>query len=291
MKKIILSVVCSVFSISFAWADVSTNTVTADVAASASPTTTTEPAISDTDTAETPIQLSKTMQIVSKVEKFADPKLSYTVKLKYPLIQGSQLSVGAKAFNVAMAKAIKDQMLQFKTTAVLDQVNMKNLPEELRKDSFSLDYDVDIVKPKGSTLISVRFSIEGMQAGRAHPFHAKRVMNFDLATGREISLAQLFKPHSRYLQAIAAYSTKSLDDKLKKDAWMVASGTKPDPKNFKNWNLQEDSILITFDEYQVAPYVYGPQEVEIPYSALKKILSAKAPIADCVKDAKGCEVG
>jgi len=72
---------------------------------------------------------------------------------------------------------------------------------------------------------------------------------------------------------------------------MVTQGTKPESKNFKNWNLQADSILITFDEYQVAPYVYGTQEVEIPYSVLEKILSAKSPIADCAKDSKNCQIG
>lgn len=251
----------------------------------------TNPATPAVDPNETAIQLNKQMKIVTKTFSETYPDLKYSVKVKYPQILGKNLSASAIKFNTAINNVVKDQLKQFKVAAQLDQVNMKNVPEELRKDTFNMDYDIDIVKPKNSILVSVRLSIEAMQAGRAHPYHAKRVVNFDLTTGKEIALNDLFKPHSAYLKAIASYSTKALDQKLKQDDWMVANGTKPDPKNFKNWNLQEDSILITFDEYQVAPYSYGAQEVEIPYSALKKILSTKAPIADCAKDAKGCEVG
>lgn len=154
-----------------------------------------------------------------------------------------------------------------------------------------VDYDVDIVKPKSGTIVSVRLTFEGMQAGRAHPYHNNRVVNFDLQTGKIISLNDLFKKNSNFLKLFAAYASKTLNQKLKQDNWMVQQGTKADVKNFKNWNLQADSILITFDEYQVAPYVYGAQEVEVPYSELKRVLSAKAPIADCAKDPKSCQIG
>jgi len=66
---------------------------------------------------------------------------------------------------------------------------------------------------------------------------------------------------------------------------MIASGAKANPANFKNWNIQADSILITFDEYQVAPYTNGPQEVEIPFSELKNIFSPNALIISEATDA------
>jgi hypothetical protein len=81
----------------------------------------------------------------------------------------------------------------------------------------------------------------------------------------------------------ATFSHKKLSDTLQ-DKWMISEGTKPEANNFRNWNLEEDGILITFEEYQVAPYVYGAQEVEIPYSVLKSYLSANAPIGTDVKE-------
>lgn len=242
-------------------------------------------------TTEVPLVISSTMKIVSKSEQFVDEKLNYTIDVKYPQIQGTKLTAGAKSFNDTMEKTVNDEVTQFKKMVALDMPHMKTLPEDLRKNSMHIDYDIDLIKPNNQTIISARLSIEGMQAGRAHPFHSSRVMNFDLATGKALALNDLFKKDANFLPLLAAYSKKALNEKLKKDSWMVAEGTKADAKNFKNWNLQADSILITFDEYQVAPYTYGKQEVEVPYKNLKAVLSAQSPVAECAASSANCQVG
>lgn len=240
---------------------------------------------------EAPVELSPTMKITSKAQHVVDAKLAYKMDISYPQIQGNSLTSGAKQFNQAIEKVVNNEVNQFKKNLVLDSPHMQTLPEALRKNSLRVDYDVDVVKPKNETLLSVRITFEGMQAGRAHPYHNNKVINFDLTSGKVLALDDIFKKNSKYLQLLAAYSKKTLDQKLKNDSWMVEQGTKADVKNFQNWNLQADSLLITFDEYQVAPYVYGTQEVEIPYSELKKVLSAKAPIAECAANASNCQVG
>jgi hypothetical protein len=37
-------------------------------------------------------------------------------------------------------------------------------------------------------------------------------------------------------------------------------------------------LLITFDEYQVAPYAAGPQKVAIPYSELRALINPQGPL-------------
>jgi hypothetical protein len=124
-----------------------------------------------------------------------------------------------------------------------------------------------------------------MQAGRAHPYHQHQVFNFDLVNNKELALSDLFKPNADFLQAIAKYSSTKLQDSVnEKDKWMLVEGTKPTLKNYKNWNIEADAILITFDEYQVAPHMYGPQEVEIPFEDLKTLLSKQAEVIASAKD-------
>ena len=36
--------------------------------------------------------------------------------------------------------------------------------------------------------------------------------------------------------------------------------------------------MITFDEYQVAPYAAGPQEVTVPYGALQAVIHRQGPL-------------
>jgi hypothetical protein len=270
MKKILLFIIANIVLSQIVFAEVADTHVVAN--------------------GEATVSISPTMQIISQSQHREDAKLGYEIDTKYPQIQGKTLSAGAKEFNSAIKKIVTTEVDQFKRLVALDKPHMQTLPEDIRTNSMKADYDVDVVKPKSGTIISVRMTFEGMQAGRAHPYHNNHVINFDLQTGKILTLSDLFKKDANFLKALAAYASNALNHKLKHDNWMVPQGTKADMNNFKNWNLQADSILITFDEYQVAPYTYGSQEVEIPYNQLKKILSAKAPIADCVGDSKSCEV-
>lgn len=215
-------------------------------------------------------------------------KIPYSIETSYPQLTG-KLSPSAEKFNQLISELVEQEVLRFKKYVAADMVHMKNLPEEARQNSLHIDYDVDVISPNNNTVISVRLSIEGMQAGRAHPYHTNHVLNYDLAQEKVLTLADLFKPKSKYLAVISNYCRDALNKKLKSDQFMVAEGTKPIEKNFKNWSIDEDSIVFTFEEYQVAPYVYGSQEVDIPYAVLKELIAPTSPIMPCVMDSKNCK--
>lgn len=208
-----------------------------------------------------------------------DATLRYTIDADYPEITGENFSSNAEQFNKLVAATVQQEVDQFKKYVKVDAIHMKTLPESAQHNSFKMDYDIDVIKPEEKhPLVVVRFSIEGMQAGRAHPYHVHRVINFDLSKGKALDLQDLFKPHANYLTVLSQYANKKLYETLE-DKFMIKDGTAPNPQNYKVWNLESDGILITFDEYQVAPYVAGPQEVLIPYDVLKKIMAPNAPIA------------
>jgi len=223
------------------------------------------------------VYLNKADKIVPKKMHEEDPVLRYTIDVTYPQISGKNLPEGSLAFNQRVMEIVNQDTDNFKKRVKRDIIHMQTLPEDIQKNYLKLDYDIDVIPLL--SLISVRLSIESMQAGRAHPYREHRVLNFDIQNSKEMALSELFKPNSDYLKVIAAYTNKKLQDTVsEKDRWMIAEGTKPNEKNFKNWNIEPDAILITFDEYQVAPHVYGPQEVEIPFEEIKQLLSKQAEI-------------
>lgn len=223
-------------------------------------------------------------KVISKTQNEENQTLNYTLDATYPQITGVPLSTAAQNFNQQINKIVTSEIEQFKNSVQRDLPHMQTLPQDVRHNTLKMDYDVDVIHPDQLSLVSVRLNIEGMQAGRAHPFHVYRVLNFDLTHGKELALSDLFKPKTNYLHALSKYSSKQLNASLT-DKWMIANGAKANPANYKNWNIQADSILITFDEYQVAPYTNGPQEVEIPFSELKNIFSPQALIISSAKDA------
>lgn len=219
------------------------------------------------------------------------PDLKTTIKASYPqIISKASLSSAEEQFNQLIQDRINNEINEFKKYVKEDLDHMQSLPKEVQKNYLSIDYDIDVIHPNQQTIVMVRLNIEGMQAGRAHPYHTHRVFNYNLTKNKLLSLGDLFKPKTDYLKMIAEYSRKQLLEKSTDQSIveMIKQGTQVNAKNFQNWNIQNDTLLITFDEYQVAPYVNGPQEVEIPYSALKNIIDKDSVIYSCIADPKSC---
>ena len=126
-------------------------------------------------------------------------------------------------------------------------------------------------------LVSIKFQITTYIQGAAHPGSHSRTVTYDLEAGTDISLDQLFLSNSDYLQKISDYCVTQLETR-NIDFQNFTSGADPVPTNYGNWNITPEGLLITFDEYQVAPYAAGPQEVTIPFSEIQSILDPQGPL-------------
>lgn len=231
------------------------------------------------------VYLNSAAKIVPKSKHEKNYSMYYSIDATYPQIIGKDRNEAEQVFNKRINSIIAEEMQQFKNSVQLDMPHMKTLPKEVRVNTFKIDYDIDVIHELA--LVSVRFTIQGMQAGRAHPYRSHRVLNFDLIHNKELALSDLFKSDAKYLDVLAKFSSNKLQNTVnEKDKWMINEGAKAVAKNYKNWNIEKDALLITFDEYQVAPYVYGPQEIEIPYTELQQMLSPQAKIISSIKNNK-----
>jgi len=60
------------------------------------------------------------------------------------------------------------------------------------------------------------------------------------------------------------------------DEDFVLPGTAPEKNNFLDYSLAPDKLIITFNVYQVAPYVAGLQKAEISYKEMRDIIRPEA---------------
>jgi hypothetical protein len=174
-------------------------------------------------------------------------------------------------FNHEMTALVDDVIGQF-----MNDVDPKNLPADPNLPDSSLNVSFKLLSPPGN-IYSLKFEISSYIKGAAHPFDFSRTVTHDLQKGEDISLDQLFLPGSDYLGTISAYCIAQLQAS---EIGPVFSkeGAQPDTKNFRNWNITTDGLLITFDEYQVAPYAAGPQTVVVPYSELQSVIDPQGPL-------------
>lgn len=252
------------------------NTCFADTAAPATTATAATATPADDHGNEITV-INSNLSAIPQSQHEENQEAHYTIDMKYPQISGKELSVSAQKFNQQVTDLVNQEIVRFKKFVKEDTVHMQTLPEDMKHNTLSVDYDIDVIHSSKQPIISVRLAIEGMQAGRAHPYHSYRTLNFDLGTGKVLALNDIFKPKTNYLKIFAKYSNQKLNNTLK-DKFMISNGTAPDIKNYKTWNIEPDGILITFDEYQVAPYVDGAQEVEIPFSELKNVIATRSPV-------------
>lgn len=208
------------------------------------------------------------------------PKL-FEIEASYPELVGisgpAAIKFNQKAKSMVMkivAEFRKDMMAQ---TAE----DLKWSRERGGSNTSEVGYNIEYAD---DNLISVWFS-HGFYTGGAHPNSYSFTLNFDLKTGKQLTLADLFKPGSKYLKTISDFCINDLKEDMSDmsdDDW-IKTGAGPDLKNYGSWSITKKGILITFDSYQVAAYAAGPQEVLIPYDELKSILKPGGVISNLQK--------
>jgi hypothetical protein len=186
----------------------------------------------------------------------------YAITAQLPRLTGSDDS-RVSAFNDEMAGIVSQAVVEFKQNLA------GMLPTPVNAAS-SFDVRYSLLSPPGD-LYSMKFEMLGYVTGAAHPYHLSRTANFDLAQGKDLVLADLFRPGSNYLEVISAYCISQLETR---DLGFEATnpGAAPTLENYRNWNITMDGLMITFDEYQVAAYAAGPQVVVIPYADLARLI-------------------
>jgi len=136
-----------------------------------------------------------------------------------------------------------------------------------------------VVILQGLELWSLRFDFMGYADGAAHPYHYSMVFNYDLEQGRKLSLQELFIPEANFLEVISSHCIFELSQRDIGFYSGFEQGAQPEPENYRNWNIAPDGLMITFDEYQVAPYAAGPQTVVVPYGVLTAVINPQGPLA------------
>ena len=103
-------------------------------------------------------------------------------------------------------------------------------------------------------------------------------MTFKLVNGEYIYVSELFRSEAYYVKYITDFCVFDLKRRGREtdiefdDDWLQ-TGAGPVDDNFKNFNITDKGLTITFNSYQVGPYVIGQQEVLIPYEKITNIIN------------------
>lgn len=111
--------------------------------------------------------------------------------------------------------------------------------------------------------------------GGAHGINQHLTMNFELSTGRQLMLADIFVPgYERQLSTLLQNALCEHVDvgslkELKDQGYLYSMDMFPS----ENFILGEESITFIYNPYEIAPYDKGSIELTLAYSELNDILN------------------
>jgi hypothetical protein len=200
----------------------------------------------------------------------------YDISATYPAETPLKATAGAEADAravSAMERFVDGTVRDFKNQGNFDTLTdseaaFMGLSEE-RKESLSRAYE----EMQGTATASYVYLIALDTLG-AHPNAFYRTFTFDLATGAELSVDDLFLPRTDYLKRLSAFAEFELGKALGEfaDADYIKQGTTPESVNFQAFAIDGDALVLIFPPYQVAPYAAGTQRVSIPLAQLAEVL-------------------
>jgi len=217
----------------------------------------------------TDIPLSQQVTLIAAPFRETNQTPRYTITTQTPQLAGSS-DPRLQAFNQRLNEIITKEVDAFR------QSFLQNTAPPMTEMGSFLDVTYILVS-QFADLWSIKLNFSFYSDGAAHPGLYSITVNYDLAHGKELTLGDLFLPNSNYLETIANYCVAELSKQPFFEG-PFQEGAQPIAENYRNWNLAQDGLVITFDEYQVAPYAAGPQTVVVPYRELQAVIDPQGPL-------------
>lgn len=203
----------------------------------------------------------------TEVIKEKSDKLQYELSVSYSLLDNYKDTSAQNGFNGSVKDLVMGDVNYFKES-LKDWTPIENM-----YSNYELSDSVLFINDR---MISVKYYGYMYYSGAAHPLTFFMSLNYDLIKKKSLTLGDFFS--GDYLGVISSYCISEIKKRIGEysDNDWINSGAGPKEENYKIFNISKKHLLITFPVYQVAPYVAGPQEVEIPFSVLKKVIPANS---------------
>lgn len=172
-------------------------------------------------------------------------------------------------FNKKIADIIQSETADFKQYASGDyEARLETGGEDFQKDfaqanMYTLSWNTEVIQSNDHS-ISVLIR-KDMYAGGAHGSHVATSFNYDVKNKKELVLTDFISlekaSEQSRIQLKKIFTENGDEDTFE---GFALSGTDPKlPENFQVFTFIPNSVTVYFNEYQVAPYVYGGQKVVI----------------------------
>jgi hypothetical protein len=227
---------------------------------------------------------SQKLDITSHTLKDSSFSKKYEITANYPQIDfGPEALMGVRGIasdvNTEVMKVMNGIMLPFRELSTGD-----TLPCPQPINILEINYTI-IYKDNG--YLSFLFETYSSPRCAAHPMTFRTSFNYSYTNKGLLTVDSLFAPGSGWLQKISSICIEELRLRAKRDQLetddMITSGASPLASNFNTFTINDYTLDIIFNLYQVGPYVWGFQTVSIPWDKLTTMIDPSGPLGFLIK--------
>jgi hypothetical protein len=236
------------------------------------------------DTSRESVSIPVSVVATSSSPSYVKENDLVSVNITYPTLD--EKMSGAKEANQAIKKDLDTRIAAFEKESADNLSDPIDLPKDIISTA---DGSLSIVE-NNARYVSMIFVSEWYMRGAAHPYHVTYTFIFDKKLGKLVTIQDLFMPYSKYFQFLSSYAYNDLikqseegDTGFTYDKDMLKSGTEATLENFRLAVPTKDGLVIHFDEYQVAPYAAGAQQVTVPYAKLQEFINPEGALSIYLK--------
>ena len=180
---------------------------------------------------------------------------------------------GERDLQTAAEKFAEDYTTSYKNT-MLPLYN-QDRADTTKKAWYEYHYIIEATTQPGTANTLTYLATIDYYEGGAHGINQLITFNFDIATGKQITLADLFAPgyetelKNTLLKALKSKTGLNSMNELKEAGYLYSMDIFPS----ENFILNDETITFVYNPYEIAPYAVGSIELIITYSEVSKILN------------------
>ena len=213
----------------------------------------------DKDNEKLTLKSVKENSVIVNTKKEISDDGTLSLNIQYPELQGLDNLEVQNKINSFFAKAASDAKAEGIS-------NEKELSEDEIARQVKVEEDLNYTTEYNQDGILSVTVLDFQYSGGAHGLTIQSSVTFDLKTGEEYKLKDLFKDNTDYVSLVSGEIKKQMDEKgLTQSLLLPFDAIKSD----QDFYINNGALVIYFQEDDCFPYVFGIQEFPIEPSSLK----------------------
>lgn len=191
------------------------------------------------------------------IQNISENEDAYEINIYYPYTTDDELN---SYINTKLDLYIKDIKYQ-----------ASRYDAEVSEGKYKLNISFNVTKGNNNYISFIFYVNQDIKY--LHPNEYIFVINYDKSSKKILMQDEIESMYPNLYYNLSEYTYKELlkNENIKNMGMldMLEAGTHANKYNFMDIGFKDNSLLVLFEKYQVAPYVLGPFEVEVPLEYLK----------------------